>query len=61
MNPDTFEDNQRRAAGYLDRFRTKPTGHYIGGVWTDATTAETFENLDPATNTPMGTVVACTG
>ena len=60
MNPDTFEDNQRRAAGYLDRFRTKPTGHYIGGVWTDATTAETFENLDPATNTPMGTVVAGT-
>ena len=58
MGADTFESNQQRARTFLERFLQHTTGHYIGGRWVDTAGSDTFDNLDPATNLPMGTVVA---
>lgn len=54
----TLSDHKDRAAAYLERFRQQPAGHYIGGSWCSTNGAELFENLNPADNTVLGSVVA---
>lgn len=56
----TYDDNTARAAGYLSRFSLNPTGHFIAGEWVTEGDQNTFTNLNPATNQPLGEVVAGT-
>ncbi|CAF0964219.1 unnamed protein product [Brachionus calyciflorus] len=44
------------SAQHLDLF---PNKTYIGGKWTDSLSSKTFEVLDPAKNTLLGTVPDC--
>ena len=61
MPPNTvFVDNEVRAAGYLSRFKQSATGHFINGEWVTTHGQKTFTNLDPATNTSLGEIVAGT-
>ena len=52
-----FADNQRRAEAYLERFRTV-TGHFIAGQPLTPEGAETYVNVSPVDNEPLGEVVA---
>ncbi|WP_116365979.1 5-carboxymethyl-2-hydroxymuconate semialdehyde dehydrogenase [Parahaliea mediterranea] len=51
--------NLSRAQAYLQRFRDKPTTHYINGAWTPAS-GDTFDNLTPVDNSSLGKVAAGT-
>lgn len=53
-------ENLERAKGFLARFSSNVTGHYINGKWQDTTNAETYDNIEPANNTSLGKVVAGT-
>ena len=53
-----FEENLKKAEGYLQRFRENVTAHYINGEACPAISSETFENLTPVDNTSLGLVAA---
>lgn len=55
-----FQDNLDRATRYLERFKATTTGHYINGHWQSTDDVETFENIEPASNTSLGNIVAGT-
>lgn len=55
-----LEKNIATAEEYLQRFRQKPTSHYIGGHWTSAEGVTFFDNLTPVDNSVIGQVVAGT-
>jgi len=55
-----YADNEARAKHYLTRFKQAPIGHFIGGNWVVSKEQPTFTNLDPATNTSLGEVIAGT-
>ena len=52
--------NQEKAVHLLKRFKEQPTGHYVNGTWLSTDGLETFDNLEPATNTSLGSVVSGT-
>ncbi|MDA0107343.1 5-carboxymethyl-2-hydroxymuconate semialdehyde dehydrogenase [Vibrio sp. La 4.2.2] len=49
--------NLTKAEQYLTKYRERTLGHYIGGEWTLGSEGETFENLSPTNNEPLGLVV----
>ena len=53
-----FEENVKKAERYLQRFRDGVTAHYINGEACTGVAGETFENLTPTDNTPLGLVAA---
>ena len=50
----TLAENQKKCDEYLERFRSEPLGHFIGGKFTSG--AETFDNVTPVDNTVLGKV-----
>jgi len=54
----TLAQDKLRAEGYLARLAAAPVGHFINGAWLRQ--GETFENLSPASNTSLGSVIAGT-
>jgi 5-carboxymethyl-2-hydroxymuconic-semialdehyde dehydrogenase len=55
-----FNKNQKLAEKYLQRFRDNTTTHFINGSWTDAGQSESFDNLSPIDNSPIGKVATGT-
>ena len=53
-----FEENFKKAEGYLQRFRDGVTAHFINGESCPGASGETFDNLTPADNTSLGLVAA---
>lgn len=53
-----FQKNQQQAEHYLKRFHENIVGHYINGKWRGAENNETFINLTPIDNVPLGKI-AC--
>lgn len=51
-----FENNIKSAQAYLERFKTKVTGHHIGGKPVLASDAKTYTNITPMNNTSLGEV-----
>ncbi|MBN7797316.1 5-carboxymethyl-2-hydroxymuconate semialdehyde dehydrogenase [Parahaliea mediterranea] len=49
--------NLSLAGNYLQRFRDRPTTHFINGAWT-APDGDTFDNLTPVDNSSLGKVAA---
>jgi 5-carboxymethyl-2-hydroxymuconic-semialdehyde dehydrogenase len=49
--------NMAKAAGYLQRFRNVPLGHFIGGAAFRGTSNEVFDNLSPIDSTVLNQVV----
>ncbi len=60
MSEQELADNVQRAERYLQRFAENVTGHLINGAFVVPQGAETFANLTPVDNTPLGQVVAGT-
>ncbi len=52
-----YEENLERAKGYLSRFKTETTGHYIDGAMTPGVAESSFENVTPVDNSSLGKVV----
>ena len=52
-----FENNLQAAQGYLERFKTNVTGHYIKGQLVVPTDSATYDNTTPTDNTSLGSVV----
>ena len=55
-----YTDNQARAEGFLGRFTTSVTGHFINGETCIPAAAETYTNTTPVDNSSLGEVVAGT-
>jgi len=55
-----LQQNIEKAQEYLKRFRDQLTGHFINGQPYLGNAPETFENLSPIDNTPLGMVVSGT-
>lgn len=55
-----FESNLTAAQGYLDKFTSKTTGHFINGRFEVPEGAETYENISPVDNTSLGKVAVGT-
>lgn len=55
-----FESNLRLAKDYLQQFKDKPTGHFIGGKPDLPHDAETYTNTTPTDQSSLGEVVAGT-
>ncbi len=53
-----FEENIKKAEGYLQRFRDSVTAHYINGEPSPGVSGETFDNLTPTDNSSLGLVAA---
>ena len=53
-----FEENLKKAANYLKRFKDKIAAHYLNGEACRGVSADTFENLTPTDNTSLGLVAA---
>ena len=51
-----FEENLKKAEGYLQRFRDNVTAHFVNGEACPGASGETFENLTPTDNTSLGLV-----
>ena len=49
----TFEENQAKAARYLQRFKDKPRGHFINGEWTMGTGSALVNNTTPIDNSVL--------
>jgi 5-carboxymethyl-2-hydroxymuconic-semialdehyde dehydrogenase len=43
----TLEENVQKAAGYLQRWRKEPLGHFIGGRHQRGFSADVFDNISP--------------
>lgn len=52
-----FQQNLEKAQGYLNRFKSATTGHFINGEFTLGSGQETYDNLTPTDNTSLGKVV----
>jgi 5-carboxymethyl-2-hydroxymuconic-semialdehyde dehydrogenase len=52
-----FENNLQAAQGYLERFKTNVTGHYINGQLVVPTNSATYDNTTPTDHTSLGSVV----
>ena len=53
-----FEENLKKAEGYLQRFRDGVTAHYINGEPSPGVSGKTFDNLTPTDNTSLGLIAA---
>jgi 5-carboxymethyl-2-hydroxymuconic-semialdehyde dehydrogenase len=51
-----LQENVRKAAGFLRRFRDEVTPHFIDGKPHRRSSGSTFENLTPVDNTSLGRV-----
>jgi len=51
-----LQENVRKAAGFLRRFRDEATIHFIDGKPQRGSSGRTFENLTPVDNTSLGRV-----
>ena len=51
-------ENLKKAETHLRRFRESVTAHYINGEACPGASGETFENLTPTDNSPLGLVAA---
>jgi 5-carboxymethyl-2-hydroxymuconic-semialdehyde dehydrogenase len=52
----SFEDNQRKAAGYLERFARDGVKNQIAGEAVDSASGETFETISPIDLQPLARV-----
>tara|TARA_R110002110_G_scaffold95455_1_gene246569 strand:+ start:127930 stop:129462 length:1533 start_codon:yes stop_codon:yes gene_type:complete len=53
-----LNNNIKLAEQYLQRFRDNITTHYINGAWTSASGVDSFDNLTPIDNSPIGKIAA---
>jgi len=51
-----LQENLRKAAGFLQRFRDEATTHFIAGKPHPGSSGRSFENLTPVDNTSLGKV-----
>ena len=51
-----FEENLKKAESYLKRFKDNVTAHYVNGEACRGVSGNTFENLTPTDNTPIGLI-----
>ncbi len=52
-----FQTNLDKAQGFLARFKSQTTGHFINGEFTLGSGGETFDNLTPTDNSSLGQVI----
>ena len=55
-----FDSNLAAAQEFLEKFKSKPTGHFINGKFVLPEGAETYDNITPVDNTSIGKIAVGT-